>query len=310
MGYGRGASRPAGAGSARTDEGRYLVSMTIERRTIRTRPNAGFALVLAVAALLWGGAWAQSAAVVDPASSLHRAQPGETVEGIVRLTNPGDDPLPLRVYLSDWSFDAVGNFTFAEAGSTARSASSWLSFAPTAVEVAPSGSGIVRYTVSVPPDAEPGTHWAVIFAESEPSAPEPGQPAAAISVRVGHIVYVNVPPLASEGTIRGIFGESPTEGFPAYRLLVQYANMGNAAQGVEGTLSVRDGRGETAIEAAVDRQVVLPGSERVLQFNLVGPLAAGNYTALVVLDYGAEDVEVAGTHDFTLVDDLVAPEGD
>ena len=284
--------------------------MTIEPRTIRTRPNAWLALALAAAALLWGGARAQSAAVVDPASTLHRAQPGETVEGAARFTNPGDGPLPLRLYLSDWSFDAVGNFAFAEPGSTARSASGWLSFAPTAVEVPPSGSSVVRYTVAVPEDAGPGTHWAVLFAESEPSAPEPGQPAAAISVRVGHIVYVNVPPLASEGAIRGIFGEPPTEAFPAYRLLVQYANTGNAAQGVEGTLSVRDERGEAVIEAAVDRQVVLPGSERVLQFNLVGPLAAGNYTALVVLDYGAEDVEIAGTHDFALAEDLAAPEGD
>jgi len=266
-------------------------------------------VTLAIAALTCGAVQAQSAAVVDPPSVVHRAQPGDTVEGVVRLTNLGDATLPLRLYLSDWSFDDVGNFTFSEVGSSARSSSDWISYAPTALELPPNGSEVVRYEVTVPADAPPGTHWSVLFAESEPADPEPGQPAASISVRVGHIVYVNIAPLESAGAVLGIFGEPPRTYTDAYRLFVQYANTGNAAQGVEGELIVRNELGEAVIETAIDRQVVLPESARVLQINLVGPLPAGNYTALVVLDYGDADLEVAGTHDFTLNKDLAAPGG-
>jgi hypothetical protein len=248
--------------------------------------------------------------VVDPPSVVLRAQPGERVEGAVRWTNPGATALPLRLYLSDWSFDDVGNFVFADVGTTHRSASAWLTFEPTALEVAPSTSEVVRYDLTVPEGLAPGTYWTVLFAESEPGDPAPGQPSATISVRVGHIVYVHVAPLTTGGAILGIFGEPPTAELVRYRMLVQYANTGDAAQGVEGQLSVRDARGEAVVEAALERQVVLPESTRVLQIDLVGPLPAGDYTALIVLDYGDDELEVAGTHDFTLSEDLPAPGGE
>ncbi len=264
-------------------------------------------LASALAALLAGVVLAQSAAVVDPASMLHTAAPGDTVEGVVRLTNPTTAPMALRVYLSDWDFDPIGQFTFAEVGSVARSASPWVSFAPNVLTIEPQRSAEVRYTVTVPPDTEPGTHWGVLFVESEPTDPEPGDLTATFSVRVGHVVYVNVPPLAVEGHIMGLFGEAPPTYGDPYRLIVQYANTGNVGQGVEGDLSVRDSTGAAVIEARLDRQVVLPHQSRMIQIDLHGPLPAGNYTALVVLDYGDVDVEVAGAHDFTLPDGLGAP---
>jgi hypothetical protein len=284
--------------------------MLARPRRPRTFRRPWSARALALAALALGIALAQSAAVVDPPSVVLQAQPGARVEGAVRFTNPGGDALPLRLYLSDWTFDDVGNFVFEDVATTHRSASAWLSFQPTALEVAPSASEVVRYDLTVPEGLAPGTYWTVLFAESEPGDPTPGQPSAAISVRVGHIVYVQVPPLTIDGAILGIFGAPPTADVPRYRMLVQYANTGDGAQGVEGQLSVRDARGEPVIEAAIDRQVVLPESTRVFQIDLVGPLPAGDYTALVVLDYGDDELEVAGTHDFTLREDLPALGGE
>ena len=276
------------------------------RKTRRPWP----ACALAAAALALGAAQAQSAAVVDPSSVVLQAQPGQVLEGAVRFTNPGETALPLRLYLSDWNFDDIGNFVFDEVGTSHRSASAWLSFQPTALEVAPSTSEVVRYDLEVPEGLAPGSYWTVLFAESEPSDPVPGQPSAAISVRVGHVVYVQVPPLTTGGAILGIFGEPPSATSAAYRMFVQYANTGNGAQGIEGRLSVRNAVGEAVIEADIERQVVLPESTRVLQINLVGPLPAGDYTALIVLDHGDEQIEVAGTHDFSLREDLPAPSGE
>ncbi|MDZ7702933.1 MAG: hypothetical protein U5L04_00430 [Trueperaceae bacterium] len=77
----------------------------------------------------------------------------------------------------------------------------------------------MRYTAEVPADAEPGTHWSVLFLEGEDPNPQPGFRLAAFNVRVGHTIYVNVPPIVREGVIGGIFGEriaSPVDAFRLY----------------------------------------------------------------------------------------------
>lgn len=238
--------------------------------------------------------------MIDPPTRLMTAQAATTVEGSVRITNPTDRPMRLRLYLSDWDLDSGGQFRFMPAESTEASASGWASYSPSVVELPPEDTVEVDYFIEVPADAEPGTYRTVLFVESEPGEPEPGQLGASVSVRVGHVVYVNVPPLDTSGAITGMFGEwAGADGAP-YRLFVQYANTGNAVHAVTGELSVRDGTGETVIGSTIDRSVVLPSSDRSFDIDLYGPLEAGNYTALVVLDYGDEEQQVAGTYDFTL----------
>lgn len=269
------------------------------------RPWATIALL--ALALLPGMAAAQGAAIVDPASAVHVASAGGVVEASFRIMNPTANALTVRLYLSDWGFNPVGDFTFADPGTQPSSASDWVVFDPPTAVVPPNSGIDVAYTVAVPPDAEPGSHWSVLFVETEPSAPEPGQPTATFSVRVGHIVYVNVGQGESSGAILGIFGEPPVAATDPYRLYVQYANTGNVVQGLEGRLSLRDRTGAVVLESDLERQVVLPGSERAVRVNLYGPLPAGDYTALVVLDYGDADVEVAGAYDLALEIDLEDP---
>lgn len=262
---------------------------------------------VALLALSTGIAGAQGAAMVDPASALFTAEPGASIEGSVRVTNPTDAPLRLRLYLSDWELDADGNFEFAEPGALAGTASPWLVYAPTVLDLEPHGSATVQYTATVPLDAEPGTHRTVVFVESEPGDPEPGQAAATFAVRVGHVVYVDVPPLTRAGSIAGIFGEPTAGSSDSYALTVLYLNQGNAVTGVEGRFTLRNDLGDAVIEADIDRAVVLPGSERAFRIDVYGPLPAGNYTALVVFDYGDDEQEVAGTYDFTLDEELPDP---
>lgn len=271
-------------------------------------PRLLFGALAAVAvALNAQTALAQGAALVDPASIVYRPTAGEAVSGKVRLSNPGASLLRLRLYVSDWHFDPVGQFDFENVGTLPRSASTWVDLPLTTLELAPREAREITYTLNVPADAESGTHWTVIFAESEPSAPEPGQPAATISVRVGHIIYVNLPELRSDGTVLGLFGEPPAEPGRPYTIIAQYANIGNAAQSVAGNFTLRNGRGEVVIDVPIERSVVLPASDRAFVINVHGPLDAGNYTALVVLNFGDEERDVAGSLDFVLDTPLTEP---
>jgi hypothetical protein len=252
---------------------------------------------------------AQGAAMVDPPTRVLSAEPGGTVAAAVRVTNPTDRPMRLRLYRSDWDLDSSGQFRFMPPDSSPSSASGWVTVEDTVIELEPQDTDDVEYFVEAPADAAPGTHRTVLFFESEPGEPEPGQLGASVAVRVGHIVYANVPPTESAGAITGIFGERGSGDRDPYRLFVQYANTGNAVHAVSGELSVRDASGRAVIEAPIDRSVVLPGSDRSFDIDLFGPLDPGNYTALVVLDYGDAEQEVAGTYDFALERALSAPDG-
>lgn len=266
---------------------------------------------LACAALaLAGMATAQGgAALVDPASIVYKPQRGETVTGTVRLSNPGTTALGLRLYVSDWTMNMTGQFEFADPGTLERSASTWLSLPASKVELGPRESRAIDYTLSVPEDATDGTHWTVIFAESEPTAPEPGQPTAAISVRVGHIVYVNLPGYESAGEVLGLFGDPPAEPGRPYTVVAHYANAGNVAQSVAGSFTLRNSRGEVVRDAEIERSIVLPASERLFIIDVYGPLEPGNYTALVVLNYGDEERDVAGSLDLALDEALTTTAG-
>lgn len=283
-----------------------------DNRILRTSRMQGLfrtitlALFVATAAPVAHHAAAQGgAALLDPASVIHQGIPGETINATVRISNPAPTDLNLRLYLSDWTFDPIGQFTFVDANTLERSASEWVTLPTATLHLGPHETVQLSYEVAVPEDAAPGTHWTVIFAEGEPSDPVPGQAATSISVRVGHIVYVNLPELESSGAITGMFSTPPASPTDAYTVIAQYANTGNVGQGVEGTFTLRDELGDAVIEAQVPRSVVLPGAERAFQINVLGPLPAGNYTALVVLNYGDDEVDVAGAIDIFVEEPLL-----
>ena len=70
---------------------------------------------------------------------------------------------------------------------------------------------------------------------------------------------------------------------------------------------MRDATGRKVAEVPIEEVVVLPGQTRILPITLVGPLPAGNYTALAVLNYGDPSRDVAADLPFTLKSPLAAP---
>lgn len=247
------------------------------------------------------------AALVDPSSKLYSGVPGEVIATNLRLSNPGPIPIRLRLYTSDWRMGITGSFEFFDVGQVERSASTWIDYGDTAVELAAYETRVIPYTLTIPTNVEAGTHWSVIFAEGEPSDPVPGQSAASVTMRVGHVIYVNVPDLHSSGQIVGMFGTPSGEQGGPFTVIAQYLNNGNAAQGVGGNFTLRDDTGTVVMEAPLTRGIVLPHSERAFQISVNGPLPAGFYTALVVLNYGDEERDVAGTFDFLLAEPLAEP---
>ncbi len=262
-----------------------------------------FTLILPARAL------AQSAVGVAPAAKLYTALPGETINATLTIDNPSPNEASqttVRAYLGDWDQDASGQPKYYPAGTLERSASSWVTLSSSELKVQGGTSSQLRYSLNVPMNATPGTHWTMLFLESVAPDAKPGQ-IAAFRVRVAHVIYVNVPPVKEGGKIVGMFATLPEVPSNPVELGVQYANIGNTAVAVEGRVEIRGERGDLALTVPIPVTVVLPGAVQLLPAGFFGPLEPGQYTALAVLSGGNHTQDIAGETVFELKWALEAP---
>ena len=275
---------------------RYAISL----RTPFSRSRLARAFVLASAALVWCNApgRAQSAVGVTPSNEVLSAEPGASIGGTISLANPANSPLLVRTTISDWDYDASGNPEFFEANSLAQSAADWLTIDNPEFKIDGSARQDVAYEVQVPKDAAPGTYWAAALFEAEDPDPAPGDTLAAFRIRVAFGLYVNVGAASSDATIAGMIGER-TSG-ASYELQIRIANHGAAMAALTGHIDILDATGATPVTIPVKRVLALPHGERLLKANVWGPLPAGAYSALIVLNDGDATTDFAGQYDFAL----------
>jgi hypothetical protein len=264
-------------------------------------------LLAALLALVPSLAAAQTAVAIDPPAKLYTVEPGGRITAQIVVANPGAEAARIRVSLADWDYTPDGQPEYLKPGALPQSASPWITFSPATFVLKGKAKQVIRYTVEVPKGTSPGTHWATVLLEGEDPNLAPGAKLATFSLRVAHVVYVNVPPVRWDGAILGMAASPPKKPTDPVTLAIQYGNTGNGAYAVSGRLEVRDLEGKVVGQTEVDRAVVLPGATRVILGRFHGPLPAGDYVVLAVLNYGDPRVDVAGQTAFHLAAPLLAP---
>jgi len=90
---------------------------------------------------------------------------GEGTSGEITVVNEGSEPLEVSFYVRDYHFTEDGKIVFAEGQEKRWSASRWVEIGRASGHLFPGARITLPYHVRVPLGAEPGSHWAVIFAE-------------------------------------------------------------------------------------------------------------------------------------------------
>jgi hypothetical protein len=268
--------------------------------------------LLAVVALALGGlVHAQTGVGIQPPASRVDASPSETVNGVLTIDNPSSRDLDVSLSVADWFFGATGGIEYLPSGSTSESAAPWLTYEPATMLVPAEGSVDVRYTLDVPGDARPGSHWVVVFAEASAVGSSDAESVATMRVRTGHAMYVDVQggDATLDGTVGGVFPIAPASPESPVSFDVQYVNTGDYVQFVDGRVDVLDLDGTLVAQVPVASFAVLPGYDRTVQAQLYGPLDAGTFVALVVLTDRVPGRELTADTVFTLDEPLEAPSG-
>jgi hypothetical protein len=243
-----------------------------------------FILLLSLA--LSGLAVAQMAVIGDLARPFD-VLPGTIIEDALELRNSGADDSRVRVYLSDYSFNADGTSHYPEPGTLPRSNASWIELGALPTVIPAGGSVSLPYRVKVDQAAPAGSYWSLIMVEElAPQRAATGTVTLQTVLRYGVQVITTIAPAPAELVFANpTFHEQAGESV----LTLDVLNTGERSVLARHYLDLFDATGTPIgrVEGSVLR--TYPGTS-IRQNFVLGALAPDSYLAVVIADGGDEDL--------------------
>lgn len=208
-------------------------------------------------------------------------EPREKSIQTISVVNHGQEELTLMATCQDWDMDETDSLILLDAVSTQRSASNWLRFNPRQFTIPPGEAQIIRFAVTLPPQAAAGEYRTAIVLETkeefELSESFYYQPIFAI------LVYVNVPEVKRIGHLSEITVTIDDQ--DNYLLHGRLSSAGNAHVRAEGEFRLRDQHGLIVKNEKLGKRVILPGKNLDFQLNLGNDLMKGEYQGEILWRY-------------------------
>jgi hypothetical protein len=231
-------------------------------------------------------------AVLSSTVEEHEAMKGETYSGRIVIANSTSVPQPVRIYQTDYTFDAVGGNVFGDPGSMARSNAPWVKPQSQNVVVPPRSELTVPYSVKVPAlDSLRGTYWSMIMvagAETAPSAASKGG-----NVGIGSVVRYGIQVATHIGSSgrRTVKFSNPAASHTANgaALDVDVTSSGDRATRPILSVELYDAQGVMRGKGRQVRGLLYPGTSLRQHFEFAS-LPPGTYKALVFADTGEDPV--------------------
>ena len=230
---------------------------------------------------------------VYPAKLELQVAAGTGLDFGIHIRNTGGESQTMRIYFNDYSIKPNNDFVFEPPGHYSYSCAKWLQ-AENASIVVPVGKTVATgFRVNVPPKAEPGGHYGVIFFEQQPP---PGNANVKAMPRIGSLILVTVPgAIIREGDIKSVTITS-TWFWPAHKVpglprrkvtaRIVFYNSGNVHLTVRGSLTYKASFGWGAGKVEFQEITVLPKTTRYLQTDIPDPPLVGSYKILAKVEYG------------------------
>lgn len=220
----------------------------------------------------------------------HTLQPGDSAAGSIEVMNQGEESEQVRVYQTDYSYQADGTNYYGDPGQLPRSNASWIEYSPRQFVVLPGERVVVNYIIKVPDEELAGSYWSMMMIEPVQNL-DVDDSAGGLQVLtvfrygvqlIAHIGSANLVSLRFDNVQlareeKGLF------------LQLDIENNGDVMvrPSVWAELFSADGQFAGKFEARKGR--ILPGTSIRRQIDVTG-LDAGMYKALIVGDCGGDDI--------------------
>jgi len=222
--------------------------------------------------------------------------PGSSHYGTIDLQNTGTQIEEVKLYQTDYRSSGDGKSFYEDPGTNPRSNASWISLSPRRFFVPPGETYTISYAISIPDDETmEGTYWSVLMIEPVPPESPESQQADPSETSVGIRTVLRyglrfVTHIGDTGTVspeitNAVLNVGPE--IPELKLTV--ANSGTRALKLDVWAELYDAAGQLANRLDAVSGGVFPDSSRRFLIKL-RDVEPGDYTALVVLDAGENDV--------------------
>lgn len=233
-------------------------------------------------------------------------KPGQTHNSTIDVLNVTDNPLPITVSINDFvpSGDQ-GSVRFLDTGQTSHpsfSLASWITITkqPEFV-IAPKAKTSIDFTITVPIDAEPGTHYGgLLFSANESPIASAN---TSVVRKVGALILVATGKTDASGKIETFFSNKRFYTAPQVEFTSVFTNTGNVHLAPKGQVSVRNTFGKLIGEAHLNEnaQFVLPKNSRQFTDTVKRPWMFGRYTATLTYWYGNPKLESRAVINFWVI---------
>ena len=220
---------------------------------------------------------------VRPAHFEIAANPGDQLKATVYFWNGTDEELPVHMESEDIRPQDEEGHVAGEAEDAVNSLKSWVKPKYPDVVVYPKQEIALDFTIEVPVNADPGSHWGGVVVRT---APVPAGGGAAIQARVGTIVLLRVSGEAKEKlTLESVSVPGYVDS-PPIALDARFRNEGTVHEAPSGSIEVRNMFGGLAATGTLSVRNVWPGDVRQITASVGEGFWLGRYTVLLRATYG------------------------
>ncbi len=220
--------------------------------------------------------------------------PGKTETGQIRIENPSENPLVVKIYLEDWIYVAPGNGDkkFMPAGTSKYSCASWITFAPSEFIMPPFSSQVLSYAITMPEDIKEG-HYAIMFFETQPVAVGEEGVNVMVATRIGTLFYIHPKGLIDRSAILSNLSFTKNYEDSSLDISLDFKNTGNISQIIEkATYSIIDRGGRVYARGLFNNIYTFPNDTAKLTSTWKDKLPTGIYDIIITLTHDTNDIVV------------------
>lgn len=262
--------------------------------------------IVAIMAVFTGFAFAQQPTATDtvalsvsPQVFEVSANPGDSINDSFKIVNGTDIDLTLTATPKNFTPEGEeGGVTLTE-DSTAYSLASWTTVSPANVVIPARGSQVFDFNITLPLDAEPGSHLGSIIVQTKAATLD--ESGVAVSQEIGPLVLVSVSgDVVTSAEIASFTTDSFWEKGPVI-FETRVTNTGNVHFKPRGTIEIKDMFGKVVTTVNLQEKNVLPDSTRLLTDEWAADgFKVGKYTADLTLVYGPDDTILTSSTSFVV----------
>lgn len=226
------------------------------------------------------------------------ANPGDTLEKTVKVTNAGDTLTAYTMDIEPFVGNETGQATITATDDPTYSLKSWVTIKPATFNLKSKESQFVVFTIKVPGNAEPGGRYGSILASAGGGDSVNGT-GAITKQKVGSLILVSVAgdvsysaTIKNFGADKRLFERSPI-GFTT-----RLHNDSTVHVKPKGFITIANLFGKKVADVPFDEKNILPKSDRLITSNYATKLPIGRYTATLSLVYGEKGDQLTSVSSF------------